>query len=77
MFTNMSALSENGGHPIVGNSELAATKPERALDLPAIVMYTMLSFSLLASRISKTFSGCLWAEPHAVPTQFHIHQACP
>ena len=27
IFTNMSALSENGGQPKVGNSELAATKP--------------------------------------------------
>jgi hypothetical protein len=34
----MSDLSEKGGHPIVGNSEFAATKPDKALDLPAIVM---------------------------------------
>ena len=31
-------LSEKGGHPNVGNSEFAATKPDKALDLPAIVM---------------------------------------
>ena len=37
ILTNISALSENGGHPIVGNSEFAATKPDKALDLPAIV----------------------------------------
>jgi hypothetical protein len=33
----MSALSEKGGHPRVGNSEFAATKPDKAFDLPAIV----------------------------------------
>ena len=37
IFTNISDLSEKGGHPIVGKLEFAATKPERALDLPAIV----------------------------------------
>ena len=38
IFTNISALSEKGGHPKVGNSEFAATKPDRAFDLPAIVI---------------------------------------
>ncbi|SVB34868.1 uncharacterized protein METZ01_LOCUS187722 [marine metagenome] len=34
----MSDLSEKGGHPIVGNLELAATNPDSALDLPAMVI---------------------------------------
>ena len=59
MFTSISALSENGGQPIVGNSELAATNPDKALDLPAIVIYTISFSYLLLFNIYKTFSGCL------------------
>ena len=59
MLTSMSALSEKGGHPIVGNSEFAATNPDKALDLPAIVTYTMFFSFLLDSNISNTFRGCL------------------
>ena len=59
MLTSMSALSEKGGHPIVGNLEFAATNPDKALDLPAIVIYTISFSSLLASNISNTFKGCL------------------
>ena len=59
MLTSMSALSEKGGHPIVGNLELAATNPDKALDLPAIVTYTMIFSFLLVSNISNTYHGCL------------------
>ena len=59
MLTSMSALSEKGGHPIVGNLEFAATNPDKALDLPAIVIYTMSFSSLFDSKISSTFKGCL------------------
>jgi hypothetical protein len=38
ILINISDLSEKGGHPNVGNSELAATNPDRALDRPAIVI---------------------------------------
>ena len=47
------ALSEKGWHPIVGNSEFAATNPDKALDLPAIVIYTMFFSFLLDSNISN------------------------
>ena len=39
MLTNISVLSEKGGHANVGKDEFAATKPDRAFDLPAIVTY--------------------------------------
>ena len=51
----MSALSEKGGQPMVGNLEFAATNPDSALDLPAMVMYTSLPASLFSSSIFKTF----------------------
>ncbi|MDP6033189.1 MAG: hypothetical protein QGH04_04990, partial [Candidatus Marinimicrobia bacterium] len=38
ILTSISALSENGGQPRVGNLEFAATNPERALDRPAMVI---------------------------------------
>ena len=37
MLTIISVLSENGGQAMVGNSELAPTNPDSALDRPAIV----------------------------------------
>ena len=39
----ISTLSEKGGQPIVGLLVFAATKPDRALDLPAIVTKTTAS----------------------------------
>ena len=62
MLTSMSVLSLNGGHAKVGESEFAATKPERALDRPARVIYTISFSSLFAVKISKTFNGCLCAD---------------
>ena len=59
MLTSMSALSEKGGHPIVGNLQFAATNPDKALDLPAIVIYIISFSSLLASNIYNTFKGFL------------------
>jgi hypothetical protein len=50
MFTNISALSENGGQPSVGNSEFAATKPESAFDLPAIVTYTIFPYPIASAE---------------------------
>ena len=47
---------------MVGNLEFAATNPDSALDLPAMVMYTSLPASLFSSSIFKTFCGSLWAE---------------
>ena len=38
ILTNISVLSEKGGQANVGNSELAATNPDRALDRPAMVI---------------------------------------
>ena len=55
-------MSENGGHPKVGKLEFAATNPESAFDLPAMVIYTMFSLSLLSFNISNTLSGCLCAD---------------
>ena len=40
-------------------SGFVATNPDKALDLPAIVTYTMSFSLLLASNISNTFKGCL------------------
>ena len=62
MFTSISVLSTNGGHAMVGNSELAPTKPESALDRPAIVIYTTDSSFALSSKILSTSRGCLCAE---------------
>ena len=55
----ISTLSAKGGHPIVGFSLFAATKPERALDLPAIVTKTTASSFLKERIISRTLSGFL------------------
>ena len=49
----MSDLSEKGGHANVGNVEFAATKPDSALERPAIVMYTNSFSFILLSNISK------------------------
>ena len=38
ILTSISVLSEKGGQAMVGNSELAATNPDRALDRPAMVI---------------------------------------
>ena len=61
IFTSISALSENGGQPKVGKSQLAATNPDNAFDRPAMVIYTISFSSLFAVKISKTFNGCLCA----------------
>jgi len=58
----MSDLSEKGGHANVGNVEFAATKPDSALERPAIVMYTNSFSFILLSNISNTFLGSLCAE---------------
>jgi len=62
MLTSISVLSVNGGHAIVGKPELAPTKPESALERPAIVTYTRDSSFALSSSIFRTSKGCLCAE---------------
>ena len=59
MLILISTLSLKGGHAIVGFLQFAPTKPERALDLPAIVTKTTASFSPKDLIISNTFSGFL------------------
>jgi len=66
ILTNISILSEKGGHAITGNLLFAATTPLSALLRPATVLQTILnlSFSYLLI-IFNTYNVFLWADATA------------
>ena len=75
MLTNISVLSVNGGHAIVGKPELAPTKPESALERPAIVTYEGF-FVRVVLEIFRT-SKVVRLRQRAAPMESTWHPNCP